>query len=78
MYVYYKMCLALCVFLEHNLLILWNECLHDAPCEDVGNGADAEDNHVGSRLALETKEGEGSTLTLSIGEELTRTLVDEE
>ena len=38
--------------------------LHDDPTHKVGHGADAEDNHVARRLALEACEGEGRTSLL--------------
>ena len=57
-------------------LVLRNQGLHDAPADEVGNGTDAEDDHVSSRLALETEEREGSTLLSSPVEELTRAEVD--
>ena len=59
-------------------LELWNEELHDAPCDDICHGTIAEDYHVAGRLTSSTEEYEGIALLFSIGEELTRTLVDSE
>ena len=64
--------------LNYNGLVLRNKGLHDAPANEVGYGADAEDYHVGGRLSLEAEEGEGSALLVGPGEEHTRALVDEE
>ena len=66
------------LILNYNRLVLRNKGLHDAPANEVGNGTDAEDYHVGGRLGLEAEEGEGSALLVGPGEEHTRTLVDEE
>ena len=57
-------------------LVLRNKGLHNAPADEVSYGTDAEDNHVGSRLALEAEEREGSALCGSPVEELTRAEVD--
>lgn len=62
--------------LHHDGLVLRYERLHDAPANEVGHGADAEDDHVGSGLALETEEGEGGALGGCPVEELTRAEVD--
>ena len=57
-------------------LVLRYKGLHDAPADEVGNGTEGEDNHVGGRLALEAHDGEGSALSLSPSEEDTRAEVD--
>ena len=64
-------------------LVLRNKGLHDAPADEVGNGADAEHYHVGSGFAVETEEGEGILSTHLVDrqfgcpiEELTRAEVD--
>ena len=62
--------------LKFDGLVLWNKGLHDAPANEVGNGTDAEHNHVGSRLALETEEREVGALSGCPVEELTRTEVN--
>ena len=64
--------------LNHDGLVLWYKGLHDAPANEIGHGADAEDNHIGRGLAVETKEGEGVALLGCPGEELTRAFVDGE
>ena len=62
--------------LELDGLVLWYESLHDAPANEVGNGADAEHNHVGSWLAFEAHEREGGTLPGSPSEELAGAHID--
>lgn len=66
------------VELCHNGLVLRHENLHDAPADEISHGADAEDNHVAGRLALEAHELKGFALLLGIGEQSTGTLVDKE
>ena len=60
----------------HDGLILRNECLHDAPADEISHGTDAEHYHIGCGLAFETEEGEVGTLSCCPVEELTRTKVD--
>ena len=62
--------------LECDRLVLWYECLHDAPTYQVGYSTDTEYYHVSSRLAFEAEELEGGTLIGCPGKELTRTHVD--
>ena len=57
-------------------LVLRYERLHDAPADEVGDGADAEYYHVGGRFALEAEEGEVGALSGCPVEELTRAEVD--
>ena len=64
------------VLLHHDGLVLRDERLHDAPADEVGHGADAEDDHVGCGLALEPEEGEGGAQGGCPVEELTRAEVD--
>lgn len=52
--------------------------LHDDPADEVGYGAQAEDNHVARGLALETGESECRARFLGVGEQHAGTLVDEE
>ena len=61
---------------DHDGLVLRNEGLHNAPANEVGHGADAEDHHVGGGLAVETEEGEVGTLGGCPCEELARAHVD--
>ena len=56
--------------LHYDWLVLWNEHLHDGPADEVGNCADAEDNHVACWLALKAHELECGTLLLGVGEEV--------
>lgn len=63
---------------QYDWLVLWYESLHYCPTNEVSNGTDAEDDHVACRLTFEAHEGEGFTLGFCIGEQSTRTLVDEE
>ena len=63
---------------QNDWLVLWYQCLHDAPAYQISHTTDAEYNHVGSWLAIEAHEGEGRTLTLCVGEEHSGTLVDQE
>ena len=71
-----------CIWLYNELvlnddgLVLGNEGFHDAPADEVGHGADAEDYHVGGGLAFEAEEGEVCALSSCPGEELTRAHVD--
>ena len=44
---------------NHDGLVLRNEGLHDDPCQQVGHGTDAEDDHVAAFLALKAHEREG-------------------
>ena len=62
--------------LQHDGLVLRYERLHDDPTDEVGHGTDAEDDHIGGRLALEPEEGEAGTLGGCPVEELTRAEVD--
>ena len=62
--------------LYHVGLVLRHKCLHDDPANEVGNGTDAEDHHVGSRLTVEAEESKGDTLLCCPVEELTRAEVD--
>ena len=62
--------------LNHNGLVLRYEGLHDDPTDEVGNGTDAEDYHVGSGLAVKAEEGEVGSLSSSPVKELTRAKVD--
>ena len=59
-------------------LVLRHENLHDAPADEISHSADAEDNHVAGRLALEAHELKGFALLFGIGEQCTGTLVDQE
>lgn len=63
---------------QYDWLVLWYESLHYCPTNEVSNGTDAEDDHVACRLTFEAHESEGFTLGFCIGEQSTRTLVDEE
>ena len=56
---------------EYDGLVLRNEGLHDAPANEIGYGTDTEDDHIGCGLTFETEHLEGSTLTVSPGEEHT-------
>ena len=58
--------------LELDGLVLGYKGLHDAPANEVGNGTDAEDDHVGCGLALETEEREGTALSSGPVEEAAR------
>ena len=59
------------LILNHDRLVLQNEGLHDAPANEIGYGTDTEDDHIGCGLTFETEHLEGSTLTVSPGEEHT-------
>ncbi len=52
-------------------LVLRHEGLHDNPTDEVGNGTEAEHNHVGTGFALVAHEGELRTHALGVGKELT-------
>ena len=59
-----------------NGFVLRNQYLHDNPANQIGHGADAEDDEVTGRFTLEAHE---SHLALvGIGEEHTRTLINKE
>ena len=62
--------------LYHDGLVLRHEGLHDAPADEVSHSTEAEDNHVGGRLAVEAHEGECCSLFGSPGKELTGTHID--
>jgi len=51
-------------------LVLRYEDLHDAPANEVGDGADAEDDHEAGWLAREAHELEDLTLTSSVVEKV--------
>ena len=58
-------------------LVLRYEGLHDAPGDEVGETAEAEDDEVAGRLALKSEEGERGALVLRIGEQVAGGLLDE-
>ena len=58
--------------------VLWHQCLHEHPSDEVGYGAVAEDNHVASGFARDTKELEGLALSFSVGEKEAAAPVDGE
>ena len=69
------------IIINYTLLILnsfigRHEHLDDAPADEVGHTADAEDNHISGRFAVETEEGEVATLAGSPFEKVTSTFVD--
>ena len=64
--------------LQHDRFVLGHEALHDEPREEVGHGADAEDDHVTCGLAAEPEERERLALGGGIIEQHTGPLVDEE
>ena len=68
----------LSLYLFSDRLILWHECLHDGPADEVCHSAVAEYYHVASRLACHTEKLEGFPLLFGIGEEFARTEVDGE
>ena len=50
-----------------NGLVLRNQYLHDNPANQIGHGADAEDDEVTGRFALEAHEGKGNQYLLASG-----------
>src|SRR5574344_2705904 len=62
--------------LQHDGLIPRDECLHDAPSDEISHGTDAEHHHVSSRFPLETEELEGRSLSFSPSEERSGPFVD--
>ena len=64
------------LILEFDGLVLRYEGLHDAPANEVGYGADAEHDHVGSGLTFEAKELESTALSCCPVEEAARAEVD--
>ena len=50
-------------------LVLWYEGLHDAPTDEVGDGTEGEDDHIGSGLAFEAHDLEVGALLCCPGEE---------
>ena len=64
------------LILHRDGLVLRYQGLHDAPADEVGDGADAEHYHVGSGFAIEAEERKVSTLIGSPVKEHTRAEVD--
>ena len=52
-------CLFNSILLHNDWLVLWYQCLHDAPAYQISHTTDAEYNHVGSWLAIEAHKGKG-------------------
>ena len=64
--------------LSHDLLVFRYKYLHECPCYEVGNRADAEYRHISGFLTLKAEERVSRSCILRICEEHAGSLVDQE
>lgn len=67
----YHLFIEMYLIFYNDWLILRHKSLHNNPSDEVGNGADTEDNHISSWFAVKSHKLECTTLSVSISEEHT-------